>query len=128
MGDGNASGQLHGMAERNNENRLGFPNLWRGTSTLGCARVVDSGYVHANRAGQGRARMNNNPNIQEWCEQVKKLGVEKVLIFYFRKTYFCCTHSVRVHSLWGTIPLHTLSQYKMTMIWHIVQAMLMLLE
>ena len=70
MGDGNASGQLHGMAERNNENRLGFPNLWRGTSTLGCARVVDSGYVHENRAGRGRARMNNNPNVQEWCEQV----------------------------------------------------------
>ena len=128
MGDGNASGQLHGMAERNDENQLGFPNLWRGTSTLGCARVVDSGYVHENRAGRGRARMNNNPNIQEWCEQVKKLGVKKVLIFYFRKTYFCCSHSVRVHSLWCTIPLHTLSQYKMTMIWHIVQAMLMLLE
>ena len=72
MGDGNAAGQLHGMAQRHGHDHLGFSNLWRGTPDIGCARVVDMGYIQENRAGRGCARINDNPTVQEWCQQVRQ--------------------------------------------------------
>ena len=70
MGDGSAAGQLHGMARRNNHDHLGFANLWRGTSQIGCGRVVDIGYMTVDRAGRGRATQNNNPTVRGVCEEV----------------------------------------------------------
>ena len=70
MGDGNAAGQLHGMAQRHGLDHIGFSNLWRGTPHMGCARVVDDGYVHENRAGRGRAARNRNPSVHQVCDEV----------------------------------------------------------
>ena len=70
MGDSSASAQLHGMAGRQGTDTRGFSNLWRGTPDIGCARVVDLGYVHEDRNVLASARLNGNPTVREACQQV----------------------------------------------------------
>lgn len=125
MGDGSAAGQLHGMARRINQDHLGFANLWRGTSQIGCGRVVDNGYLTVDRAGRGRARQNNNPTVQSVCQEVIYKMIGYIIILLNRKMCCCFIPSKMAHNSFNMIPLPILPIYKTTQLKPTVQATLM---
>jgi hypothetical protein len=73
MGDHSATMQQHGMSRRRNHNHLGFSSFYLGTPRWGLIRVVDLGYVFADRAGRGRARMRGNISLHDQCQQVSSI-------------------------------------------------------
>ena len=73
LGDGAVASQVHGATARAGVDHLGCSNLWRGVEGLGCARVVDRGYVAEDAVSAAANRRLGNPTIREWCDQVNSL-------------------------------------------------------
>ena len=59
------------MVERARQGNTGFTSLWRGTPTIGTTRVMDYGYVHEDATSRAIRRRTGNPDILEWCRQVR---------------------------------------------------------
>jgi hypothetical protein len=69
-GDASCSAQLHGMVRRHGQHNLGFENLYRGTPTIGTARIVDAGYVYRDRNTVAANRRNGNQDVATATDQV----------------------------------------------------------
>lgn len=71
LGDAAAASQIHGAAVRVGRDHLGCNNLYRGTSDIGVARVVDLGYVKEDRNTRAANVRLGNPSVMEWCAEVR---------------------------------------------------------
>ena len=71
LGDAAVAAQVHGAAVRAGRDEQGCPNLYRGASDIGVARVVDLGYVKEDRNTRAANERLGNPSVMEWCAQVR---------------------------------------------------------